>query len=255
MLKIIPLPALQDNYIWLLSNSQNCAIVVDPGIAQPVLQVLMKEKLELQAIWITHHHHDHSGGAMEISQHFSVPIYGPAHDGLEELLTHPLTEGQTLDGLGVPFSIIDCPGHTKGHIAFYGDGKLFCGDTLFTAGCGRLFEGTAAQLYHSLQKFAALPDDTLIYCGHEYTHNNLRFAKTVEPNNAAVIKRMQHVQTLREKNLPTVPASLIIEKQTNPFLRCEELSVIKAAQNYLQKELNDPISVFAALRRWKDNFN
>lgn len=254
MLKVIPLPALQDNYIWLLSNSQNRAIVVDPGIAQPVLQALMKDKLELQAIWITHHHHDHSGGAMEISQYFSVPIYGPAYDGLDNLLTHPLTERQILDGLGEPFRVIDCPGHTKGHIAFYGDGKLFCGDTLFTAGCGRLFEGTAAQLYHSLQKFAALPDDTLIYCGHEYTYNNLRFAKTVEPDNAAIIERMQNMQILREKNLPTVPASLAIEKQTNPFLRCQEINLQQAVQNYLQKEITDPIAFFAALRLWKDNF-
>jgi hydroxyacylglutathione hydrolase len=254
MLTVSPISAFKDNYIWLVMDEQDHAILVDPGAAIPALQVLQDKKIDLQAIWITHHHLDHCGGVREIREHFPVPVYGPRFDGAIEGLSRPVQEGDKINALNESFQILDIPGHTSGHIAFVGAGRVFCGDALFTAGCGRLFEGTAAQLYDSLQKLAALPEDTLIYCGHEYTLNNLRFAQTIEPDNKAIQKRIAKVTYLRQQNLPTVPATLAIEKQTNPFLRCDSPNVQKAIQKYLKIELEDPIEIFATLRLWKDSF-
>jgi hydroxyacylglutathione hydrolase len=254
MLTVIPIPAFKDNYIWLVLDNQHRAILVDPGDATPVLQVLQDKKIDLQAIWITHHHYDHCSGVREILEHFPVPVYGPCFDGTIAGLSNPMQQGDKIAALGESFEILDIPGHTKGHIAFVGAGRVFCGDTLFTAGCGRLFEGTAAQLYDSLQKLAALPEDTLIYCGHEYTLNNLRFAQIVEPDNTAIQRRLEQVIKLREQNLPTVPSNLAIEKQTNPFLRCNISNVQKAVQAYLKTKSEHSIEYFAILRLWKDNF-
>ncbi len=256
MVTVVPVSAFKDNYIWLLINPHNqyCA-VVDPGDANPVLDALAASGLTLSAILITHHHFDHTGGMEELRKKLSVPIYGPAHDGLVSL-DHGLVEDDEveLEQLGLTFKVLDIPGHTKGHIAYFGAGMLFCGDTLFSAGCGRLFEGTAQQMANSLSKIAHLPDNTDIYCAHEYTAANLRFAEVIEPNNKAIQTRIHEVALLRDKNCPTLPSTLSIEKATNPFLRCDQDSVIESARQKCQTQLTDPVSIFQALRAWKDTF-
>lgn len=255
-IEVIPVPAFRDNYIWLILNTENSlAVAVDPGDAAPLLSTLKEYHANLAAILITHHHWDHSGGITELAQHYSIPVFGSAHEktnGVTHLIQnndHAIISAASLD-----FQVLDIPGHTHGHVAYYGQGMLFCGDTLFTGGCGRLFEGTAEQMHTSLMKLAALPDDTNIYCGHEYTAANLRFAIAVEPHNSDLLKRITNVNELRLKNLPTVPAILREEKQTNPFLRCEVHSVITAAENYADKKLKTSTEVFACLRHWKDIF-
>jgi hydroxyacylglutathione hydrolase len=257
MLDIIPLSAFKDNYIWLLANNNNqqCAIV-DPGDATPVLQALEKHKLTLRSILITHHHHDHVGGVHKLHEKFpDAAIYGPAHESIPDL-NHPVKENDIVDlpFLDLRLRVIDIPGHTLGHIAYYGNGMLFCGDTLFSAGCGRIFEGTPAQMFASLTKIANLPDDTLIYCAHEYTQNNLRFAQLVEHNNNDIKNRLQEVTLLREKNLPTLPSKLSWEKLTNPFLRGKMDSVINSLSLQFGKPFTDPVDIFKTLRAWKDTF-
>lgn len=256
MLIVHPICAFNDNYIWLIIHpeTRTCAIV-DPGIAEPVLQYLEQQSLTPIAILITHHHWDHTNGIAELLSQFPIPIYGPIKDNIP-LVDHPITEGDKiiLPSLNLNLSILDIPGHTKGHIAYHGAGILLTGDTLFTGGCGRLFEGTPEQMLTSLSKLCALPDETLIYCGHEYTEKNLQFAQIVEPNNQHVESRLLEMQKQRKQNLPTVPASLAIEKQTNPFLRCHLPSVAKAAENYSGKKLMTSIEVFAIIRAWKDLF-
>jgi hydroxyacylglutathione hydrolase len=256
MLRIVPISAFNDNYIWCIIHPQNQqCVIVDPGTAEPVLKFLKEQNLGLIAILITHHHGDHTGGIADILQQCPVPVYGPAHDYVSHLTHHLLDEDIVdLQPLGIKFRVLEIPGHTRGHIAFYGKGLLFSGDTLFTAGCGRLFEGTAAQMVAALTKLAALPPETLVYCGHEYTLANLRFAQVVEPQNPDILARIEQVKTLRAQNQPTVPAELALEKLTNPFLRCQEPAVIKAAQNYAQESLPTPIDVFAVLREWKNGF-
>jgi hydroxyacylglutathione hydrolase len=258
MLDIIPLSAFKDNYIWLLANNNNqqCAIV-DPGDAAPVLEALRKRNLTLRSILITHHHHDHVGGVSKLHQEFpDISIYGPAHESIPDL-THPVKENDNveLDFLALRLRVIEIPGHTLSHIAYYGKRMLFCGDTLFSAGCGRLFEGTPAQMFESLTKIANLPEDTLIYCAHEYTQNNLRFAQTVEPNNNNIKNRLQEVTALREKNLATLPSLLSGEKLTNPFLRGEMDSVINSLSLQFGKPFTDPVDIFKTLRAWKDTFS
>ena len=256
MLEIIPLPALKDNYIWLLKNtiSRHVAIV-DPSEAEPVLNVIKSEGLIPIAIMITHHHWDHVGGIQGITEQFEIPVYTPKTETVAGS-TNPVAEGDiiSLSELELSLEILDVPGHTSGAIAYYTDTVVFSGDTLFTAGCGRMFEGTPPQMHASLSKFKTLPDSTLLYCGHEYTASNLKFAASVEPDNAAIHKRLQHVEKLRNSNQPTVPATLAEEKQTNPFLRCEISDVIMAASHFSDKDLNEPSEVFAALRKWKDDF-
>lgn len=252
MLDVVAVNAFKDNYVWTLRTNTHAA-VVDPGEARPVLDYLAREKLALAAILATHHHPDHVGGIAELRRHFDVPVYGPRGEPIATL-THPVSEGErvTIPALGVTFEVLDIPGHTRAHIAYYGAGALFCGDTLFACGCGRLFEGTAEQMYTSLSKLRALPDDTKVYCGHEYTLANISFAKNVEPGNAALSAREARDRGLRERGLPTVPSTMRDEKATNPFLRCTEPAVVDSVNKYMGARVSDPVRVFAAIREWKN---
>ena len=251
-LDVVPVSAFKDNYVWTLRNATHAA-VVDPGEAAPVLDYLRREKLALAAILATHHHPDHVGGIAELLRSYRVPVYGPRHEPIATL-SHPVSEGDkvTLAELGVSFSVLDIPGHTRAHIAYYGAGALFCGDTLFACGCGRVFEGTPEQMYASLEKLRALPDDTKVYCGHEYTLANIGFAKGVEPQNTALAAREQRDRQLRAAGKPTVPSTLREEKATNPFLRCAEPAVVDSVNKYLGTRVSDPVRVFAAIREWKN---
>ncbi|MBB71532.1 MAG: hydroxyacylglutathione hydrolase [Legionellales bacterium] len=256
MVDVVAIPALSDNYIWLLvDRGQNACAAVDPGQAEPVLEYIAAEGLHLTALLITHHHWDHTNGIPKIHEQHDIPIYGPMFEQIRGV-THGLEENTelSLDGLGVHFRVINTPGHTDGQIAYYGGGMVFTGDTLFSGGCGRLFEGTPAQMHNSLHKLANLPDDTLLYCGHEYTLKNLEFAKLVEPDNAAIDKRIVEVKALREQGLPSLPSTMGVEKQTNPFLRCHVPAIQQAAMDYAGEELVEDADVFAAIRQWKDNF-
>jgi hydroxyacylglutathione hydrolase len=251
---VIPLRAFTDNYIWTLRDAGHAA-VVDPGDARPVLDYLASEELELVAILNTHHHADHVGGNKELLKRRKVPVFGP-HDPRIAEVTHRLAEGErvTLPHFGLEFEVMEIPGHTRTHIAFYGAGMLFCGDTLFAVGCGRLFEGTPHQMHDSLAKLARVPDATRVYCGHEYTLANIRFAKTADPHNSALRALESRARQLRDQDLPTLPSDIGQEKATNPFLRCSESDVIATASQYVGKPLKDPVSVLAALREWKNNF-
>ena len=253
---IVPLPAFKDNYIWALRVGRQ-AVVVDPGDAQPVRDYLSAQDLTLAAILITHHHADHVGGLKELKNLYPVPVYGPRHEPVEGI-TVPLSEGETVDipELGLHFEVIDIPGHTRAHIAYYSarGGLLFCGDTLFACGCGRLFEGTAAQMHRSLTKLTALPDDTRVYCAHEYTLSNIKFALAVEPNNSALRARAERDAKLRDANQPTVPSTIADEKATNPFIRVTSPGVIEAARTRRGLRSDDPVEVFATIRQWKNEF-
>ncbi len=252
--EVLPLRAFKDNYIWALRN-QRYAAIVDPGDAQPVLDFLQRERLELCAILATHHHPDHVGGVGTLLAHRSVPVYGPRGEPISTL-THPVGEA---DAIAIPeldlrFSVLDIPGHTRAHIAYYGADSVFCGDTLFACGCGRLFEGTPPQMAASLAKLAALPDATLVYSGHEYTLANIDFARAVEPGNSELAARAAREAEKRGRGLPTLPSTIALEKKTNPFLRCLQPEVIAAASKYLGVRTGDPVQVFAALREWKNAF-
>jgi len=253
-MQIYPIRAFNDNYIWTLRRD-GIAAVVDPGDAGPVLAYLRAENLTLAAILNTHHHADHVGGNAGLLQHYKVPVYGP-HDERIPTVSHPLREGErfALKEFGVEFSVFEIPGHTRSHIAFYGDGMLFCGDTLFACGCGRLFEGTPRQMHDSLAKLAALPDATRVYCGHEYTLANIRFAKAAEAANPELGRWEQDAGAQRAQNVPTLPSTIGREKLANPFLRCDQPGVVAAASKYAGKPLNDAVSVLAAIRNWKNNF-
>jgi hydroxyacylglutathione hydrolase len=254
MFEVVPVNAFKDNYVWTLRDARRAA-VVDPGEAGPVLDYLHREKLALVAILATHHHPDHVGGIAELLREYRVPVYGPRNEPIATL-THPVSGGDEvkIPELGASFSVLDIPGHTRAHVAYYGAGALFCGDTLFACGCGRLFEGTAEQMYASLQKLLALPDETKVYCGHEYTLANIGFAKAVEPGNAALGAREARDRRLRDAGRPTLPSTLGEEKATNPFLRCGEPAVVESANKYLGARVSDPVRVFAAIRDWKNQF-
>lgn len=258
-LRLSPLPAFSDNYIWALDDGQH-ACVVDPGDAAPVLQWLKAQGLELKAILLTHHHADHTGGVPALMAQTGAPVWGPAFEKLPDGVQR-LSGGQQVDVLGHLFDVIDVPGHTAGHIAFFGGALaasggaplLFCGDTLFSGGCGRLFEGTPAQMWESLSRLAALPSHTLVCCAHEYTLSNLRFALAVEPNNHALQAYAAHCHHLRQQGLPTLPSTVAQEAAINPFLRVAEPTVALAAQTQ-EPLVTSHIDIFATLRRWKDQF-
>lgn len=258
MFDIIRIPAFKDNYIWLLRKGA-AAVVVDPGDAQPVLDVLEQEHLSLAAILVTHHHADHQGGVVELCARFpaaAAAVFAPAGESITGT-TRPLRGGETirLDALDTEMKVIAVPGHTLGHLAYDANGCLFCGDTLFAGGCGRLFEGSPAQMLASLTRLAALPDETAVYCAHEYTEANLRFALAVESGNRRLRERANEVAVARAKGWATVPTTIGLEKATNPFLRCREPEVIAAARERGQlSPLASTEAVFAVLREWKNTF-
>ena len=256
---IVPLAAFSDNYIWLLRRGDQAA-VVDPGDAAPVFEYLEHEQLSLCAILVTHHHGDHVGGVAALRARFKVPVYGPAAENIDTL-TDRLTDNAHLElpQLGASFDVLAVPGHTRGHLAYYdrnhqGCGSLFCGDTLFSCGCGRLFEGTPQQMQHSLARLAALPATTRIYCAHEYTEANIRFASAVEPENAALRAYATAVAQLRAAQRPSLPSTLAQELQVNPFLRWDAPAVRAAASRFSGKPLDQPEEVFTAIRAWKNGY-
>jgi hydroxyacylglutathione hydrolase len=255
MIQISALPAFTDNYIWLLQDhhTRRCA-VVDPGDAAPV-QVWLAAHPEwvLSDILITHHHHDHVGGVEQLKKATDATVYGPASETIPAR-DIALKDSDRFRVLDCDFEVIEVPGHTLGHIALYHQGLLFCGDTLFAAGCGRLFEGTPEQMHSSLSRLAALPEDTLVYCAHEYTLSNLRFAAAVEPGNPDIAERLANVMRQRDAGLITLPSTLALEKLTNPFLRTGETSVKEKVDERDGTHNRAPSAVFAALRAWKDKF-
>jgi hydroxyacylglutathione hydrolase len=250
------LPAFSDNYIWMLHDGAR-AVVVDPGDAVPVQAALDAHGLQLAAILVTHHHADHVGGVDALRPRLQGPVYGPARERIPEPFV-PLLPGQQVDVLGLRFEVIDVPGHTAGHIAYIQRGVataplLFCGDTLFSAGCGRLFEGTPAQMVESLARLNALPGDARVCCTHEYTLSNLRFAAAVEPGSAAITRHTEDCQRQRAEGRPTLPSTLAREREINPFLRCSEPAVIASARAQGATSA-EPVAVFSALREWKNHF-
>ncbi|SFC79605.1 hydroxyacylglutathione hydrolase [Massilia yuzhufengensis] len=258
-LSVLTVPAFNDNYLWIIHDGVNAA-VVDPGDAGPVRAALAAHGLALTCILLTHHHADHIGGVPALLAHTPVPVFGPRHDGIEGI-TQALDEGDrfTVPGLDLQFEVLEVPGHTLGHIAYVrstpGAHWLFCGDTLFAGGCGRLFEGTPGQMAASLAKLAALPDDTLVYCAHEYTVANLRFAQAVEPDNKGLALRMRDETAKRGTHLPTVPSTIGLERGTNPFLRCTEPGIVHSLVKAGKLQAGaSPVEVFAALREWKNVF-
>ncbi|NDC50884.1 MAG: hydroxyacylglutathione hydrolase [Burkholderiaceae bacterium] len=267
LLQVWPIPAFTDNYIWCIHDQQS-AILVDPGEAKPAIDYLTQQNLRLTGILITHYHADHIGGLPEIltwaTQHgFLVPVYGPAGEDIA-LRSHALFEGDAVafDAPKIQLQVLEVPGHTLGHIAYVARSeanagqtpKLFCGDTLFASGCGRLFEGTPTQMSSSLAKFLALPPDTLVYCTHEYTLSNIRFALAVEPDNSALIEWSQEADAMRKRNQPTLPTTIAHEKRVNPFMRCDQTPVIAAARAQIGQDLKSPAEVLAVVRAWKDRF-
>jgi hydroxyacylglutathione hydrolase len=255
---IIPLNAFSDNYIWLITNGTH-AMVVDPGQAAPVQHALSERNLSLVAILLTHHHQDHVGGVAELVAQTGAKVYGPAGEVLP-ICDVALVEGDHISDLDLQLSlfVLDVPGHTAGHIALAGEiaGQpvLFCGDTLFAAGCGRLFEGTPAQMDESLAKLAALPAATAVYCAHEYTLSNMRWARVVEPDNQTLQSWQARAEQQRAEGQPTLPSSIGQELSCNPFLRARQPAVAHAAAQWAARTLDDPVEVFAALREWKNNF-
>jgi hydroxyacylglutathione hydrolase len=260
-MKLVALPAFADNYIWLLHDDRS-AVVVDPAEGEPVIAALGERSLALAGILVTHHHGDHIGGVEALLERFgTVPIWGPSQERLAFEPGAPVTrvhDGDLVELLGLSIRVIETPGHTAGHVAYSlqppgESGLLFSGDTLFSAGCGRLFEGSAQQMHDSLSRLAALPGDTRVCCAHEYTLSNLRFAAAVEPDNIQVQRHQAHCEALRAAGLPTLPSQLLLEQAINPFLRCSQPSV-RAAARSRGAASDDPIAVFTAIRAWKNEF-
>ena len=255
-MELIALPAFTDNYIWMLHDGQR-ALVVDPGEAGPVVRALDAHRLDLAGILVTHHHGDHVGGVDALRPHLQGPVFGPRRERIPEPYI-ALDHGDRANLLGIDFEVIDVPGHTAGHIAYFAQvaGQapvLFCGDTLFSAGCGRLFEGTPAQMFESLSRLAALPATTRVCCAHEYTLSNLRFAHAVEPGNAEVTLHTARCEKLRADGQPTLPSSIAQELEINPFLRCRQQEVSAAARRHGAPS-DSAVDVLAAIRQWKNEF-
>lgn len=260
MITVTPVPAFADNYLWLLERDDR-ALVVDPGDGRAVGAALAQRGLRLEGILVTHHHPDHIGGIGTLLAEAAVPVYGPRAEAARiPTLTHPLDDGDVIEALGLRIEVLAVPGHTLGHLAYVtevGAGLgtqtlLFCGDTLFAGGCGRLFEGTPAQMQASLSRLAALPADTLVYCAHEYTLSNLDFALAVEPHNDALAAEFARVEALRAEGRYSVPTTIARERRFNPFLRAAEPALLAAASAHAGADLREPVEVFAELRRWKD---
>ena len=256
---ITRIPAFSDNYLWLIDNGES-AIAIDPGDAQPIIAELAAKQLQLDYILTTHHHADHIGGVTQLQSRFDAQVIGPDSTNIPQV-TRVVTDGEQIELLGLTIDVIAVPGHTLDHMAYFiaapnplSGPQLFCGDTLFAGGCGRLFEGSPAQMRQSLHKLKQLPIETRIHCAHEYTQANLNFALAVEPNNADLIQRMASVNLLRKNHQATIPSVLAEELATNPFLRYDNPSVIAAAANRLQQSELSADEVFAAIRQWKDNF-
>lgn len=268
-MNILPIPALTDNYIWMIETDSQQAWVVDPGESLPVIKTLTRLNLNLAAILLTHHHPDHSGGIAELLK-FSgnIPVYGSAQSPIK-YINHRLKENDEISCGDICLRVLEIPGHTLDHIAYFNNDILFSGDTLFSVGCGKIFEGTYPQMFESLQKLLNLRDQTLVYCGHEYTRANLQFAEVVDKSNDAIAKKISDVNNILRTTGCTLPSSLGEEKKINPFLRCQTPEIIHAVEQHLishpekraafirdpdNKKLNDPIEVFRLLREWKNNF-
>jgi hydroxyacylglutathione hydrolase len=255
-IEIYPIRAFKDNYIWAVVNIKtNFLLVVDPGDALPVINFINLNSLMLSSILVTHHHADHRDGINVLREKYAPAVYAPTHIDIE----NPTCIVDTVSNINVPsfgqFKILRVPGHTLDHVAYYHDsGILFCGDTLFSAGCGRVFEGTFEQMYRSLELLNSLPEYTKIYCAHEYTLSNLLFAKSIEPNNFSIHEAITDVENKRKNDFPTLPSTLSFERKVNPFLRCHVPEVIKIAQEHSQKIIETPVDVFRELRLWKNNF-
>ncbi|MEO8741703.1 MAG: hydroxyacylglutathione hydrolase [Lysobacteraceae bacterium] len=249
------IPAFEDNYIWVLADTHGRALIVDPGDAEPVLAAIAADGLQPVAILLTHHHPDHIGGAAQLLQHFDVPCYAPV-DSRIDCASHRVGEGDgvAIPELGLDFTTIEVHGHTSSHIAYFGQGIVFCGDALFSLGCGRMFEGTPEQMLASLDRLAELPVETLVCCGHEYTLANAAFASAIEPGNLALQDRFREARAQRAAGKPSVPSSMASELACNPFLRVNEQAVRTAIEQHLGMSCPDRVQVFAALRHWKDGF-
>lgn len=253
-LQVTPVPAFSDNYLWMITAGDGAAAVVDPGDAAPVLEWLSAENKSLAHILVTHHHADHIGGVERLKNEFPDAVIFASDDPRIPLADIRVGEGARVElgDIGAEFEVLEVPGHTSHHIAYHGHGLLFCGDTLFAGGCGRVFCGSMKDLHASLQRLAGLPDDTLVYCAHEYTLSNLDFALQVEPGNQALQRRKMEAIKLREQGQPTVPSTISLERLTNPFLRTDQPDVTRAAQAKKQSDNDEPWRKFETLRLWKD---
>jgi hydroxyacylglutathione hydrolase len=251
MLEILPIPAFKDNYIWLIHDSRH-AVAVDPGDAEPVIAALSRHHLILDGILVTHHHHDHIGGVPELIRQYAAPVYAPAkeHYDFPHIALYE-ADTVTFNKLDLTLNVLELPGHTLGHIAYYTDPFLFCGDTLFSSGCGRLFEGTPAQMYRSLKRLASLPAHTQVYCTHEYTAHNIAFAYGIDSGNIALKQRQREVASLRAQTLSTLPSSIGLELQVNPFLRCEDAAIRQALK---VPDSASPLDVFTILRELRNHY-
>lgn len=258
MVDATPIGAFSDNYIWMIHGlrDRTRVVVVDPGDAAPVVGALESRGLTLGAILVTHHHYDHVGGVAELKRRYRVEVIGPAGETIPEC-SRGVRGGERIrvEAIDAEFAVMDIPGHTLGHIAYVGHGALFCGDTMFSAGCGRLFEGTPEQMTRSLSSLRDLPTETRVFCGHEYTVNNLRFALAVEPDNVSARDYLETARGLRSKGQPTLPSTMALEIEVNPFLRCRQPTVQKSAERHAGRTLEGEVAVFATIRRWKDGFN
>lgn len=255
--KSLFVPSLDNNYIWLIKDSEAPYVaIVDPGRASPVIEALQQNGWQPTAILITHHHADHVGGIEGLLEHYDIPVYGPSNESIPAL-SHPLKEGDrvNLDGLGLTLKVLDIPGHTLGHIAYYGEGCLFCGDTLFTAGSGRLFEGTPEQMVDSIDKLRSLPAETQVYCAHEYTKANLEFAQVIDPENPLLQQRVKQDGEKIKAGVPTVPSALSTELATNPFMRWDNPAIKAACESFSGEKLTSDGAVFRVIRHWKDSLD